>query len=679
MSYAKLNLQNGTKLTAEHLAHVETGITNIDNQLEKKPGEIVANKQYSINGNIVTAQANAEVYNTDLNAAVGVSSHAEGNQTFAIGNYSHTEGNKTISHGNSSHAEGMQSIASGNNSHAEGAKTYAYGDNSHVEGYRTIATDAHAHAEGYLAKYLLKLTSSSPQGASWRYGIVDLGPDDDKITPQAGDFVWGPVNDDTGVIDFNTTVLAVDRQTSTIQFNSPIKTSGGDIYIYGTPYGARANSSHTEGISTTALGKGSHAEGLETKASGDNSHAEGFLTNSYKDNSHAEGRNTVAHGANSHAEGIGFSIGWTLINNGSNTWTYSKLPVLENGNEAILQIGDIVTFQGQLLKIEEINTSAKSVVFAPAVNTSMSQITVIYYGKQGAYGSNSHAEGSYTCAEGNSSHAEGYRTVAHNNYSHAEGYYSKANGAYSHVEGYYSEANGSYSHAEGSKTVAQANYSHAEGCGTVANSSAAHVEGRYNIIDTNDQYAHILGGGTAANDRRNLYTVDWLGNASYQGSIFANGGLILSNESGYGSNIPSDADEGRVFFMPDNTSDSIVKSDIVTLEGGNKPSWYYECYESGIVKMWGQVSATLTENQWLTEAGGISQLSFNLQSQLPVNLQTKHIEKADAYTNNFNLVSLVDSKKSNSLQHTKQYMVGLHGAPQTVTVTVHYFIVGKLA
>lgn len=157
------------------------------------------------------------------------------------------------------------------------------------------------------------------------------------------------------------------------------------------------------------------------------------------------------------------------------------------------------------------------------------------------------AEGTQTVASGFASHAEGKHTVASEIYSHAEGYYTEASGVASHAEGYYTEASDHYSHAEGYYTEASSNYSHAEGYHTIAGLAShaegyhteassyahaegyhtiahntCHVEGQYNVEDTNEKYAHIIGNGTSDSDRSNALAVDWDGNTKVQGKYYAN-------------------------------------------------------------------------------------------------------------------------------------------------------------
>ena len=84
------------------------------------------------------------------------------------------------------------------------------------------------------------------------------------------------------------------------------------------------------------------------------------------------------------------------------------------------------------------------------------------------------------------------------------------------------EASGYMSHAEGNLSIASGDMSHAEGYGTIAKSNFQHVEGQYNIEDSTNKYAHIVGNGSG-NARSNAHTVDWDGNAWYQGNVYVGG------------------------------------------------------------------------------------------------------------------------------------------------------------
>lgn len=203
------------------------------------------------------------------------------------------------------------------------------------------------------------------------------------------------------------------------------------------------------------IGEYSHAEGYDTTASGETAHAEGKETTASRTCDHAEGRGTVASGGNCHAEGA-----------------YSTASYLTAHAEG---------------------SSSKATHEA------------------------AHAEGYRTKASGRYSHAEGCQTEASAESSHSEGYNGRASGKYSHTEGFSSYSVGESSHAEGSGAWAHGLASHAEGTGTDIYGKGAHVQGRYNIIDTAEKYAHIVGNGTLSSKRSNAHTLDWAGVPWFKG------------------------------------------------------------------------------------------------------------------------------------------------------------------
>ena len=75
------------------------------------------------------------------------------------------------------------------------------------------------------------------------------------------------------------------------------------------------------------------------------------------------------------------------------------------------------------------------------------------------------------------------------------------------------------SFAEGEGCKVEGNNSHAEGYYTSAKGNNQHVEGKYNIEDSLNNYVHIIGNGTSQT-ASNLHTVDWNGNAWYQGDVY---------------------------------------------------------------------------------------------------------------------------------------------------------------
>ena len=134
-----------------------------------------------------------------------------------------------------------------------------------------------------------------------------------------------------------------------------------------------------------------------------------------------------------------------------------------------------------------------------------------------ASGESSHAEGASTTASGIFSHAEGDTTIASGDHSHAEGLGTTASSYQSHAEGYGTIASGENSHAEGFGTTALSYQSHAEGYGTIASGEDSHVQGIYNVEDSQDKYAHIVGNGKNQTTRSNAHTLDWNGVPWFQG------------------------------------------------------------------------------------------------------------------------------------------------------------------
>jgi hypothetical protein len=98
-----------------------------------------------------------------------------------------------------------------------------------------------------------------------------------------------------------------------------------------------------------------------------------------------------------------------------------------------------------------------------------------------------------------------------------------ASGNYSHAEGSNTTASGHWSHAEGYHTKAIGGWSHAEGYATKAHGQAQHVQGKFNVEDTAETYAHIVGNGSSDANASNAHTLDWDGNAWYAGTVKVGG------------------------------------------------------------------------------------------------------------------------------------------------------------
>lgn len=132
-------------------------------------------------------------------------------------------------------------------------------------------------------------------------------------------------------------------------------------------------------------------------------------------------------------------------------------------------------------------------------------------------GTNAERFNNATSASGDYSHAEGQKTTASGESSHAEGNWTTASGKFSHAEGNWAEARGNGAHAEGASTTASGDYSH--------------VQGKWNIEDTANQYAHIVGNG-AALALSNAHTLGWDGTAWFQGDVYTGSSSGTNKDSG---------------------------------------------------------------------------------------------------------------------------------------------------
>lgn len=203
-------------------------------------------------------------------------------------------------------------------------------------------------------------------------------------------------------------------------------------------------------------------------------------------------------------------------------------------------------------------------------NTTIGEYSVAEGYNATASGPYSHAEGGGTTASNEAAHAEGYSTTASGGTAHAEGYTTTASGTAAHAEGYNTIASGAYSHAEGADTsayspfshaenhyaVASGAYSHAEGTHTEAKGEAQHVQGKWNVADTENKYAHIVGNGDSEDTRSNAHTVDWDGNAWFSGDIYVN------------STSGTNKDEGSKKLATEEYTDSKITYGTTTLEDG---------------------------------------------------------------------------------------------------------------
>lgn len=135
-------------------------------------------------------------------------------------------------------------------------------------------------------------------------------------------------------------------------------------------------------------------------------------------------------------------------------------------------------------------------------------------------------------------------------------------------------ANGAYSFAEGFNTVANGVYSHAAGEGTIAE-NGQFVVGSYNenvLPGSNNYPIFIVGGGSADEDRVNLFSVDLKGYANVENGYKVNGSSLNPSHLG---------------------------EDDYVIDAGTSGSWTYRKWNSGKVEAWcGYSFASAASTVW---------------------------------------------------------------------------------
>ena len=480
----------------------------------------------------------------DNTQASGSGSHAEGDNTQASGSGSHAEGGHTQASVSCSHAEGYYTQALGSGSHAEGNNTQASGSYSHVEGFGTKASGSGSHAEGehtQASGSYSHVEGNNTQSGQKGYVITAC----EKLTDTTGTYTLSSINElSTGLVyslNFNGDIsskigkiLSIDTSTKTVTvdryLNLPLK-SHSYFYIEDNSklgdYEISGRNSHAEGYYTQASGSGSHAEGDNTQALRDYSHAEGSNTKALGNYSHAEGYYTEASGKASHAEGYytqsgqkGYRvIACEKLTDTTGTYTLSSVLGLTSNTLTDFKTG-IMTPQGELLEnlfySVYLDSSKENCGKIIDIDIDNRKITVDGYPD--------------IALSTSSSNTVNYLTIV-----------DRPDLGDKNISGI-------YSHAEGEFTIASGQDSHAEGYRTTAASTYQHVQGKFNIVDSINKYADIIGNGTSISERSNAYTLDWNGNGWFSGEVYV------------GSTSGTNKDEGSKKLATEEYINSIISS-----------------------------------------------------------------------------------------------------------------------
>lgn len=336
---------------------------------------------------------------------------------------------------------------------------------------------------------------------------------------------------------------------------------GGDTVALG-------QGSHSEGRMTRAYGNSAHTEGKETESDGLASHSEGHRTHTLSEAGHSEGMDTTSVGIAAHAGGNGtVAEGNASHTTGFNTWavgqgsfaagnysvasddySFAMGDCIEANGRAQFAVGRYNEFDDEQMFIVGIGVSDSfrkngftvdrqgnghfagdvtvgkdndKLITTKELNEKQTEIEKKIPAEKGTGTNSIMLKGASNTASGTNASALGGYNTASGDYSFTAGQSNKAIGRYSHTEGYMNEAHQNAAHAEGENTRALGYFSHSEGRGTIANATAQHAQGKYNVKDTENKYAHIVGNGKSDTERSNAHTLDWNGNAWFAESVEA--------------------------------------------------------------------------------------------------------------------------------------------------------------
>lgn len=391
--------------------------------------------------------------------ASGIGAHADSGGE-ATGQDSHADSGGKAS-GMGAHAENS-SIAKGSYSHAEGQSTSAIGSYSHSAGQNSKAYGESSEASGRWQ--MAYSTCASAQGYIYdaNYSL--------KLTGDANATTYSCTINSVYTLGVGTVLYLKSSETAakvlsftptsvTLDHTLSMFTALNDTYVYIYNKGAIGEYSHTEGRDGLALGNGSHTEGCSNTAEGLYAHAEGFGNHARGEQAHVEGTNNHVLGDDAHGEGYKQLV----IGRTSHAEGY--------GSDYNIKItGD---------------ANATTYTFSNAAESPVVGDYIYYNGK--VIPITAVSASTITVNETLSPFALNNITTSLR------------------------------------KEGAIGDYSHSEGFHSIAKGESQHVQGKYNIADDNNTYAHIVGNGTSKDARSNAHTLDWYGNAWYQGNVYVRG------------------------------------------------------------------------------------------------------------------------------------------------------------
>ena len=480
--------------------------------------------------------AGSDVNLTDLVVTNSISMGRK--EDSVIGEQSVAVGSNVKASGYSSHAEGYYTTASGGYSHAEGGYTTASGYTSHAEGYSTKASSVYSHSEGYYT-----IASGNYQHVQGKYNIEDTTNTYAHIVGNGAydnTTNWEIVRSNAYTLDWdgnawyagNVTIGADNKELATTEYVDDVVDGAGFTLAEGTEDSPVVLNSLTTGVIYKVTGYYKFIETSErlslTKPMYINIFTRNSTTYSYvKFNS--TGTNPCGIYVVKLEDGTytyNSLVRDTQVLTKTNTTEYT--PISDYHPTTKKYVDDVVE-KASNIDLNDLELTNSLTIGTRDNETGGCSLSIGDYNEASGWssvaigeyalstGTYSFALGYNSISKGTSSFSAGEETKAYGDGSHAEGGYTKANGDYSHAEGYWTNA-GKYAHAEGNNTTASGESSHTEGIYTKANGEAQHVQGKYNIEDTANTYAHIVGNGSST-AKSNAHTLDWNGNAWFAGNV----------------------------------------------------------------------------------------------------------------------------------------------------------------
>lgn len=311
---------------------------------------------------------------------------------------------------------------------------------------------------------------------------------------------------------------------------------------------------------SVAFGKNSSVGGTNCGAFGDSNEVNVDLQYTYTaDGSFALGKQNVVKGGYNFASGHSNNVtglyasafGYNnTVTNSSDSYTSQSWGFASGYSNTVLGyygncLGNTNVVNSQAATcLGSYNEATGDYSFCAGANNkttgAMASVALGYYNT--AY-TDSVAIGRNNNSTGYASYSFGYGNEVNGDYSVAIGQSNNTTSMGSIAIGYANTASKSYSVVIGYDSKSESYNAISIGCNTIASSPYQLALGKYNVEDTEEKYACIFGGGEGNSERKNIFTLDWDGNAVFNGDVANSEGKSLSSSI----QLPTD-EEGNINY-----------------------------------------------------------------------------------------------------------------------------------